>query len=983
MDGAKGWARIEAEAHRAFGKHASFPIRAYSESMPPPYVGLKPYAPRLSDAPCTAFAEQGDSLEITEYEQAQEIEPGLDHIAQHLVAELGKLVRGEGHALSHTLLDDNPAWPRDLADAAHRGLFAKAPLALLVPLALSRTQDDKGNVRWTLFGASHEGPAAPFWRSLRGDAATARDTFARLVAWAAGVALGDLVILADPSEVPAALHDRLSSGALPADARAVFTLRPFASLPAEIREATLEGRITLVPSPASLVFFEHRRYARLARELAHATQIPLLHLFPRVQGGYALRIPQSGWIEERDPAQHAHGHRIVSHVARSHRWERILRDEPLGGDGQLTDKVSVALFSAKPDDIGLYGKPMARNAQLWFETYELLLDGQTATPAEMARAAEILDAGGRFGYRFFYPPMRAGARALYWHVPLVARLSPDGRAERLHDRALLGHVTAERVAERHADVLVLEPRFLERSGHDEAARLFAHETVRPGAPRSSAHARLTTSHNARKILEMRALLDRPLAPSFARALLRVAKGVSLETWIAELPERAGDPVRAARLVEELGRALGTPVDAGPAFTFEHTRTRAFEEQVWRTIASLAEGDFRAQENADPVRVNEGRSGGPAARAAAILLDGGRPPKPPAAGAGSGCAANLSAERRDLERLGDHLHERYRELVIRHGMQGRAVVCDHVFRWETDFDFAWSEGWSKNQTGEARERNIVLVIPGKNRREAVVMGDHYDTAYMEDVYEPERGGDRFRAAASGADDNHSATTALLLAADVLLPLAREGKLERDVWLVHLTGEEFPADCLGARALAEALVEHRLAFTGEDGDVFDVSGTRVVGAFILDMIGHNTERDRDIFQIAPGEGAASARLALFAHAANERWNAAAQAWNRADDRRHKGRALRMPDGAEPPPPFSHLPLAGEIRTEWEPKSSLYNTDGQIFSDVGVPVVLFMENYDIRRTGYHDTHDTMKNIDLDYCAALTAIAIETVTSVACAAM
>jgi hypothetical protein len=49
--------------------------------------------------------------------------------------------------------------------------------------------------------------------------------------------------------------------------------------------------------------------------------------------------------------------------------------------------------------------------------------------------------------------------------------------------------------------------------------------------------------------------------------------------------------------------------------------------------------------------------------------------------------------------------------------------------------------------------------------------------------------------------------------------------------------------------------------------------------------------------------------------------------------------------------------------------------------VPVVLFMENYDISRTGYHDTHDTMANIDLDYCAAMTAIAIEAVADAACA--
>ena len=65
--------------------------------------------------------------------------------------------------------------------------------------------------------------------------------------------------------------------------------------------------------------------------------------------------------------------------------------------------------------------------------------------------------------------------------------------------------------------------------------------------------------------------------------------------------------------------------------------------------------------------------------------------------------------------------------------------------------------------------------------------------------------------------------------------------------------------------------------------------------------------------------------------------------------------------------------------DPHSTLYNTDGQIFSDAGIPVVLFMENYDINRAGYHDTKDTMGNIDLDYGSALVAIAIETVARAA----
>ncbi len=150
----------------------------------------------------------------------------------------------------------------------------------------------------------------------------------------------------------------------------------------------------------------------------------------------------------------------------------------------------------------------------------------------------------------------------------------------------------------------------------------------------------------------------------------------------------------------------------------------------------------------------------------------------------------------------------------------------------------------------------------------------------------------------------------------------------------------------------------------------------------MIGHNTQRDRDVFQIAPGEGAASSRLARRAHHATLKWNRCAAEWNAA----HPGleRAERVPDGkgvSAPPPPFANLVVHGEVRVEWDPRSALFNTDGQIFSDVGIPAVLFMENYDITRSGYHDTLDTMANIDLDYCVAMTAIAIETVVDTACA--
>ena len=125
--------------------------------------------------------------------------------------------------------------------------------------------------------------------------------------------------------------------------------------------------------------------------------------------------------------------------------------------------------------------------------------------------------------------------------------------------------------------------------------------------------------------------------------------------------------------------------------------------------------------------------------------------------------------------------------------------------------------------------------------------------------------------------------------------------------------------------------------------------------------------------PAFGAASLWLARQAQIAAEIWNASAPIWNRKPARRGKGCGKRSRYGREIPAVAAHPTLLGEVRTPVDPHSTLYNTDGQIFSDAGVPAVLFMENYDINREGYHDMHDTMANIDLDYGAAVSAIAIE----------
>ena len=181
------------------------------------------------------------------------------------------------------------------------------------------------------------------------------------------------------------------------------------------------------------------------------------------------------------------------------------------------------------------------------------------------------------------------------------------------------------------------------------------------------------------------------------------------------------------------------------------------------------------------------------------------------------------------------------------------------------------GWKANQEGSEYERNILVVIPGKNRREAVVMADHYDTAYMGDVFDRSLGGNGARLSAAGADDNYSATATLLLAAPVFLKLSKEGRLERDIWLLHLTGEEFPSDCMGARNFCQNVVQRTLKMRGTDDRWKDLSQVEVKGVLVMDMIAHNRDNGRDIFQIAPGKTADSLRLAYQARKACQVWNA----------------------------------------------------------------------------------------------------------------
>src|SRR5579859_4975512 len=141
-----------------------FPLPAYSEFMPPPRVGQSPYG--TFDRLMLLEHEQL-GWPVTEIEEEFELRPGLEHIAQHVIEALVKLSHAEAvHPLSghqHLNLTDNPYWPAELAKA---GVLRHERFVLLLPLALSRTQDDMGRVRWTLFGSSEQGPERAFWKGF-------------------------------------------------------------------------------------------------------------------------------------------------------------------------------------------------------------------------------------------------------------------------------------------------------------------------------------------------------------------------------------------------------------------------------------------------------------------------------------------------------------------------------------------------------------------------------------------------------------------------------------------------------------------------------------------------------------------------------------------------------------------------------------------------------------------------------------------------
>ncbi len=254
---------------------------------------------------------------------------------------------------------------------------------------------------------------------------------------------------------------------------------------------------------------------------------------------------------------------------------------------------------------------------------------------------------------------------------------------------------------------------------------------------------------------------------------------------------------------------------------------------------------------------------------------------------------------DLERMVDYLELRYKELSI--------PTTRQRFQWRG-----------------LPQSNLIAVIEGQDPTlPPIVLADHIDSAIAEDVFESTGQ----RVTAPGANDNSTATSLLLQSAKVL----RGVKPKRPIWLVHLTGEEFPAVDLGARHFLSEMMRDKK-------DIY--------GVIITDFIGSH-QPDSLRFQISPTAVPGSERFA-------------AMALDAAKD------------------------LAGGlIEAVYQPRNrlrnSVFQTDLLEFEFRGYPGILFNEDMDYSQPesnnpNYHQSTDIAANIDLEFSAQVAKIAIET---------
>jgi hypothetical protein len=158
-----GWQKI-IDGYPWFEGEGRYPIPAYSEFMPAPRVGRSLYGD-IDEALFAANDPHG--WRVPEIEEEYELRPGLEHIARQVMGHLLKF--GRGHCLAPHRARSTFTRRQSLLVArigCAAGHLDRERYVLLLPVALSKTQDYLGRVRWTLFGNSEQGPERAFWQSF-------------------------------------------------------------------------------------------------------------------------------------------------------------------------------------------------------------------------------------------------------------------------------------------------------------------------------------------------------------------------------------------------------------------------------------------------------------------------------------------------------------------------------------------------------------------------------------------------------------------------------------------------------------------------------------------------------------------------------------------------------------------------------------------------------------------------------------------------
>jgi hypothetical protein len=380
---------------------ARYPIRAYSEFLPAPKGGARPYEFRLDSRSTVEKSverrrhyrrDRPSEFQVPLFDEIRVLRPGLTHLTRDWL----------------------------------KSLKTTGPVAALFSVSLTETQDWKGMTPWTVLGGAEGNPEEEFWRGMLN-----RQAFPQ---WLCGflsksfLTPGPCLGVEDLQRLGLRVLSR--SPLMPAKVRRLapkpgetfsilFTFQPEAQWPASWRTAFNDGKLTVIPHPSTLA----PGRATLARQLAathsDGAQIPLAEIFARSTSVAGLMVPKAGELKLLDsgPPRQLAGLGLPPFSVLG-----VYESEPLN--------LFRLIFDSSPESTALYGKPTARNTQIWGTQGPLagrwLLDGPKAGKAAIDRAREtfLRSPDSRFAYREAFAPLDINGHEAHWHRPVAAWYFP-------------------------------------------------------------------------------------------------------------------------------------------------------------------------------------------------------------------------------------------------------------------------------------------------------------------------------------------------------------------------------------------------------------------------------------------------------------------------------------------------------------------------------------------------------------------------------